>query len=657
MGDKQMDQVVNLDLLKLMYLSREGDRREGVLLRQSRGWFQVAGMGHETLAVIALGMQADDYLFPYYRDRAMALARGVTNQELALAYFAKRDSNSGGRQMPGHYSFHHRKIWSVPTPTGANLLPACGVAWGLQLEGKPGIVVATTGDAATRQGEFYEAIAFATERKLPIVFVVEDNRYGISTNTDKFNPFKLGIFNEDLGVVHIDARHPHRLLDPAMAAMERARQGEGPAVLICSLDRLCSHTSSDDHRVYRQPQEISEMLERDPIHMVAQELIEAGELTRDDWESIQHEIDAQVDRDYQWAEKLPDPVAGQVLEHMWGDLPVAEVPPIRGGQKMRMVDSINATFHRGLESSRKFIFFGEDIEDPKGGVFRLTSGLSTKFPDRVFNSPLAEATIAGVACGLASYGMRPVFEFQFVDFVGPGWNQISQNLATLRWRTCGQWKCPSVFYAPYGAYLPGGSLWHSQANEAAFAHVPGLRVVVPSTPEDAAGLTWTALHADDPVVILLPKHLMRQPMMLPDTLQPVPLGKARLRREGSDVTLVAWGNGIELALDAAEELRPEISVEVIDLRSIQPWDREAIGRSLAKTGRLVIVQEDNRSCSVGQMILAELSHDPPTWYHLLSPPKLVSRPDVHIGFNPLLEYAALPSRQDVVVAIRRTLEE
>ncbi len=483
MNSGQAARTVNdLDLLKLMYLSREGDRREGVLLRQSKGWFQVAGMGHEALAVVAMLMDEEDYLFPYYRDRAMILAKGVSNLDLAHAYFAKKCSSSGGRQMPGHYSDRSKNIWSVPTPTAGNLLPGCGAAWAMQLQGKNNVVVATTGDAASRQGEFYEAVAFATERQLPIVFLVEDNRYGISTNTDKFNPFKLGIFGDDIGLQHVNAREPEVVFDAASAAIAKAREGRGPSVLVCEVDRLCSHTSSDDHRVYRPADEIAEMTDRDPITVLSNQLIESGELDKDEWEKIKEEINATVDREYQEAEGEPDPIAEEVLDHLTTDLPHAVTPPLEGGRRWRMVDAINSVFKHGLETDDEYVFFGEDIEDPKGGVFRLTSGLSDAHPERVFNSPLAEATIAGVAVGMACYGMKPVFEMQFVDFTGPAWNQMSQNLSTIRWRTMGDWTCPVVIYAPYGAYLPGGSLWHSQANEAAFAHIPGLRVVVPSTP-------------------------------------------------------------------------------------------------------------------------------------------------------------------------------
>jgi len=645
-----------LDLLRLMYLSREGDRREGVLLRQSKGWFQVAGMGHEPLAAMALQMREEDYLFPYYRDRAMVLGRGVRNLDLALAYFAKRNSNSGGRQMPGHYSFRDRNIWSVPTPTAANLLPGCGVAMSMQLRGEDNLVVATVGDAASRQGEFYEAVAFAAERKLPIVFVVEDNRYGISTNTDKFNPFKLNLFGAGCNLMQVDARHPDRVWDATTRAFDRARRGDGPTLMICELDRLCSHTSSDDHRVYRPLDEIQEMSQRDPIVVLARELMDSGEMTAEQWDEDKQRIDDQVDREYLQAEGEADPLASELMLHMFGEDPVPDSVPLEGGRKWRMVDAINQVFKAGLEQDERYVFFGEDIEDPKGGVFRLTAGLSSSYPERVFNSPLAEATIMGVGCGMASVGMRPVFELQFVDFHGPGWNQISQNLATLRWRTFGDWSCPMVVYAPYGAYLPGGSLWHSQANESLFAHIPGLRVVVPSTPEDAAGLMWTAMHSENPVIYLVPKHLFRQQMDVSETVPPVPFGKARIRRPGQDLTLVAWGNAMEPALEAAQRLADEVDVEVIDLRTIAPWDRETVLASIEKTGRLVVVQEDGESCSVGQMIISEMVGDEDRFSHFLAAPRLVSKPDVHIGYNPIYEYGCLPSVASVMEAIREVAE-
>ena len=642
-----------LDLLRLMLLSREGDRREGILLRQSKGWFQVSGMGHEALGVLALCLRPDDYLFPYYRDRALMLGRGLTNYELALAYFAKRESGSGGRQMPGHHSDRARNVFSVCTPTGGSLLPACGAAWAMRLAGEHSICIASLGDAASRQGEFYEAVAFAIQEKLPVIFLIEDNKYGISTPTEKFLPFHLDLFS-DTHVVKIDARRPDNVYNAGVEAVRKARAGEGPTLLWCDLDRLASHTSSDDHRVYRDLDDIAEMETRDPIRLLSEELIASGELQAAGWQSMQDEIVAQVDADYLRAEAAEDPRPGEVLLHNTGELAVAEKPPIAPGRQT-MVSAINATFRKALEDDPKIVFFGEDIEDPKGGVFGLTKGLGEAFPKQVFNAPLAEATILGTAVGMAAYGMKPVFELQFIDFITPAWNQLVTNLSNLRWRSFGTWKCPCVIYAPYGAYLPGGSLWHSQSNEGALAHVSGIRIAVPSTPEDAAGLFWSAIHGDDPTFILVPKHIFRKQVDV-GSVVPVPLGKARTVCTGTDVTLVAWGNCVELAEEAATRLSGEVDIEIIDLRSIVPCDYEAVTASLAKTGRLVVLQEDTRTCGFGQAVIAEMAGKPERWDLFLSPPQLVSRDDVPIGYNPIYEYAALPDLDRVVEAVRLVME-
>ncbi|HSE46040.1 MAG TPA: thiamine pyrophosphate-dependent enzyme, partial [Gemmatimonadales bacterium] len=355
-----------LDFLKLMLLSREGDRREGILLRQSKGWFQVSGMGHEALGAISFALRPDDYLFPYYRDRAIMLARGMSNYELALAYFAKRDSSSGGRQMPGHYSSRELNVFSVCTPTGGALLPACGTAWSQKLAGTDGVCVATIGDAASRQGEFFEAVAFAIQEKLPVVFVVEDNKYGISTPTGKFLPFHLNMVEGDY-LVKIDARKPDEVYESTIAAVAKARAGEGPTVIWADLDRLSSHTSSDDHRVYRSLDDIEEMATRDPIRLLAEELIRSGELNGEEWSRIQDAVTKEVDEDYLRAEKEQDPLASEVMLHTWGDTHRTEAPPIQPG-RMTMVSAINQTFRKALENDPHVVFFGEDIEDPKGGV-------------------------------------------------------------------------------------------------------------------------------------------------------------------------------------------------------------------------------------------------------------------------------------------------
>ncbi|MEZ5164154.1 MAG: thiamine pyrophosphate-dependent enzyme [Fimbriimonadaceae bacterium] len=477
---------VKLDFLRLMMMSREGDRREGILLRQSKGWFHVGGMGHECLGAISYLLREDDWLFPYYRDRGLMLARGMTNYELALAYFAKRESSSGGRQMPGHYSSDKLNVMSVCTPTGGGLIPAAGTAWGMQLDGNDGVVIATIGDAAMRQGEFFEAWAFAVQEKLPLIILIEDNKFGISTPTEKFMALNTpGIVAEDF-VVKFDGRRVETVLKAGGDAIQKARSGGGPTLLWADLDRLSSHTSSDDHRVYRPQEEIDEMFKRDPIVLLRDELIAEGQLTRAQFEQMQEEVVAQVDADYQKAEKAEDPKAEEVYDHCWGAPDQVEAPPIEA-KNQTMVEAINTVFKKALASDPNIIFFGEDIEDPKGGVFKLTEGCSEQFPKQVFNSPLAEATVIGVGVGLASYGKKPVFELQFIDFIAPAWNQITTNLSTTRWRTFG------MGYPNGGLCslwcVPPRSLWHNQANEGFLAHVPGLKLAIPSTPEGAAGLS------------------------------------------------------------------------------------------------------------------------------------------------------------------------
>jgi 2-oxoisovalerate dehydrogenase E1 component len=644
-----------LPLLRLMALAREGDRREGILMRQGKGWFQVSGTGHETLAALILPLRTDDYLFPYYRDRAPALAKGMTNYELALAYYARRESSSGGRQMPGHYSDRARNIFSVATPTASQCLPATGAAWAARLAHTDQVVVTTVGDAATRQGEFYEAVAFAIQEKLPVLFVIEDNRYGISTPTDHMMPYRLGVLGEE-NLVRVDARDAFALYAAGQKAVAKARQGEGPTVLWCEMDRLCSHTSSDDHRLYRGTEEIALERGRDPLEMLAQRLYETGELQPEAWQEELAAIAEQVDADYRRAEAAEPPDPAQALEHLYAQPALVCPLALTFAEPTTMVAAINRTLQAAFAESPQAILFGEDIEDPKGGVFGLTKGLSRLYPDRVFNAPLAEATILGAAVGLASAGWRPIVEMQFIDFIPPALNQLMTQAASLRWRTCGEWQCPLVILAPYGAYLPGGSIWHSASNEGMWAHIPGIRIVVPSTPEDAAGLLWTAIHADDPTLILLPKHIFRKRQAVPVAFAPIPFGLAKTVRPGDDVTLVSWGNCMELAFRAADLMQEEgASVELIDLRSIVPCDYAAVAASLARTGRLVVVHEDSRTTGFGQSLISEMVTHEASFNSLLALPQLVARADVHVPFHPDLEYAVLPDLQEILDAIRLTL--
>jgi len=640
-------------LLTTILESRHGDLREENLNRQGKGHFHVSGRGHEALAATGRQLLPDDYIVPYYRDRGLVLGRGVTTKQLALDYMAKRDSSSGGRQMPSHYSYRELNIWSVPTPTAAQLLPACGMAWGMQLDEKKSVVVTTVGDAATRQGDFYEAVCFAQERKLPMLFMVEDNGFGISTPTRDATPRALSVLNDDQwrALDGWDVEAVHAATETAIAEI---RAGGGPVLLWLKLERLSSHTSSDDQAIYRSKDELATLGERDPLLQLKAQLIGDGELTEAEFETLDKEIKERVRLDYAAAELAENPVAHELEANVSSQPSQLDEQVLRPG-KYRMGDVINLTLRAGLDSDPGRLIFGEDIEDPKGGVFRLTHKLSTDFPAQVFNSPLAESTILGVACGLASYGKRPVFELQFIDFIYPGWNQLVTNLATLRWRSYGKWSCPVVIYAPYGAYLPGGSLWHSQANEAAIAHFPGLKVVIPSTPEDAAGLLWTAMHSEDPVIFLAPKHMLWAEREIDEPAMAVPIGHARLRATGRDVTLVAWGNTMEKALEAVATLDGAVSVELIDLRSIVPWDHEMIEESVRKTGRLVVVQEDTENCSVGQMIISHIAGRPDVWSRMVAPPVLVSKGNVMIGYSPVYEYAALPDAPRIAAALRRAM--
>lgn len=635
-------------LLRTMLRSRLGDLREQSLIRQGRGWFHVSAMGHEALAVAGYLLKEGDAFSGYYRDRPIAMARGMDTFDLALAFFAKRDSASGGRQMPAHFSSKPLGIFSIASVVGASLLPATGLAWSMKLDGKANMVLTTIGDAGTRQGDFYESVAFAIEKSLPLVFLVEDNGIGISTLTEHMHPLALGVFDKSLW--HItDGCDVEAVFQAVHPAMEAARSGQGPQFIWCRTERISSHSSADDHRKYRPAEELASLEGKDPLNRLKQDLITSGALTETAYEELKTSIEKEIRDDYERAWNEIDPSPADLLKHVHG--PSRKAPPLAldlEGPEARMVDTINGTFKAALKASRDVVFFGQDIEDPKGGVFSLTKGLSTLAPEQVFNSPLAESTIIGAAVGMAAYGKRPIFEIQFTDYIWPGFNQLVTHLSTLHWRSNGEWSAPAVIYAPYGAYLPGGALWHSQTNEAALAHFPGLNIAIPSTPEDAAGLFWSAIHGQTPSLILIPKHLMWHTRPLAEKLQPVPFGKAAVRRTGTELTVVTWGNGTEVVEQALDRIEaPEDSVEFIDLRSVAPLDLRTISESVARTGRLLVVQEDGESCSVGQNLISRILSREDLFSRMKAAPVLVAKPDVNIGYNPVLEYAALPGADNV----------
>jgi 2-oxoisovalerate dehydrogenase E1 component len=371
---------------------------------------------------------------------------------------------------------------------------------------------------------------------------------------------------------------------------------------------------------------------------------------------MQNDIVQQVEKEYLRAEAATEVDPATVMDWLYAPSMSVEPPPVTPDHTETMVSAVNDTLRAALEGDERVIMLGEDIADPKGGVFGLTKGLSTDFPERVFNAPLAEATIVGTAVGLSAYGFRPVFELQFIDFMTTGINQLMTQVASLRWRSVGEWKCPMVLIAPCGAYLPGGSLWHSQSNEGIWSNIHGLHVVIPSTPEDAAGLLWTAIKSDDPVLFLLPKHIFRKRVKVEGEFPAVPFGKLDVRREGTDVTLATWGNGTELADEAAERAEAEgISVEILDLRSIAPCDWEGIEASVRKTGRLVVLHEDARTGGFGQSVVAEMTSRLERWDLFLAAPQLVARMDTHVPYCPTLEYTVLPNIEQVLDAIRTVM--
>ena len=645
----------NLERLSALLLIREGDLEEEHLIRQGRGWIHIPGSGHEALAAIAEFLEADDLLFLYYRDRALMQARGVSPLEMAREHLASAYSTSGGRMMPMHGSYRRLGIYPPVTPTGSQCLPAVGAAWGFRMAGSPRVVLCTIGDASTRQGEFYEAVAFAIQEKLPIVFVVEDNGYGISTPTAHQLPFRLNLFSDRL-FQRIDGRSYATVRAASRDAIDSARRGDGPSILWLELDRLTSHTNSDDHRVYRSDEDISQMQMRDPVAQYAAELIECGELNETEFEALRAAATAEVRAAFRAAESEPAPDPSTACVGLFGPSSGAGIPVpfLLSDTASTMAGALTVCLREALSRIPNTIIFGEDVEDPKGGVFGFTKELSSSYPGRVINSPLAEATIVGTAIGLAATGYRPIFELQFIDFAAPGFNQLLNQAATLRWRSAEDWKCPAVFYAPYGAYLPAGGTWHSQSNEGIWTHIPGLRVAVPSTPNDLVGLLWTALHEEDPTLILIPKHIMRvrQPSAGPFAIG---FGQARIIQPGEDVSIVTWGNCLEIAQQAADELAGQCSIEIIDLVSLVPCDWATIAASIAKTGRLVVVNEDARTGNFGQAVITEMVSSQQRFNAFLSPPLLVARGDVHVPFNPSLEYAVLPDVARIKAALIEVL--
>ncbi|GMV82966.1 MAG: hypothetical protein AMXMBFR7_41500 [Planctomycetota bacterium] len=654
-------------LLQLMLATRLNDEAEQVLKRRGQGHFQMSSMGHEALAGIALAMDEGDWLHPHYRDRAIVLGRGVTHEQIFLDYYAKRDSCTGGRQMPVHFNSRRHRIVSLSSPVATNFLQAVGMAMTLKERGIPEAVVATIGDAATREGEVMEAIAQAVVDVLPVLFLIEDNRYGISTATEgrTFWTMPKSVVREPDGsawwfgcrLVEVDGLDPVAVYAAASAALARGRAGEGPTILVAKLERLGSHSSSDDQRLYRSEEDLKAAHARDPVKRFVERCIHEKVLSAADVEVMKGEIKEEIEAALARAKAAPDPDPASVRDSAFAplpdDLPNQEVglpAPLAkrtGGQTM--AQCLAQVFEQEMQRNPRVNLFGEDIEDPKGDVFSITRGLSSRFPGRVSNSPLAEATILGTAVGRAILGDVPVPCIQFVDFIGPGLNQLFNEVVTMYWRSMGQWNCPMVVMAPYGAYLPGLGAWHSQTNESIFAHIPGLHVAIPSNPGDAAGLLRYALRCNRPVLYLYPKALLHgaeETVQKPGPECLVPFGRARVVRPGRDLTLVTWGNGVAICKQAAQRAAREgVESEILDLRTIVPWDRAAVLDSVMRTGRLMVVHEDAKTCGMAGEVIAEVVQH--AYDHLLAPPVRIVKTDDHNPYQFALELSILPSVEGV----------
>lgn len=642
----------HLKLLKLMLESRAKDKREAMLIRQGKAHVHVSSCGHEALMVIPFLLKKEDYLYPYYRGNHLMLAKGLDKEILAKDFFAKVSSSSQGRSMAAHCGSIEYRIFPTAASTASQCLPAVGSAWGQKIDGLGEVTVCSIGDGATREGEFYEAVCHSVQEKLPIIFLVEDNHYGISTKTDKMMPFRLNIFDSRLFVL-LDGSNVFTLYYAIKKALKKASSGQGPSILWCDVDRIDSHTAGDDHRLYRTSYELQNL--RDPIKIYSNKLIELEYLTLQEFETLCQAVQEEIQSIYKKIVLDLEPESHDLKVHLYGKVVEHQLLPINITNTINMVDAVNIVLDLGLETNNKILVFGQDIEDPKGGVFGFTKGLSSKYSSRVTNAPIAEATIIGTAVGLAAHGYRPVFEIQFIDFITPGFDQLVTHVSSLRWRSCSQWTCPLVLYAAYGAYLPSGGLWHSQSNDGWWTHIPGLRVAVPSTPQDTIGLFWAAFQDSDPSLILIPKHIFRIKALVSD-VKAIPFGQARIVQSGADITIVGWGNAIELIKKANEILAVQgISIEIIDLRTLIPCDWDTISQSVAKTGRLVVVQEDNKTSSFGASIITQVVTNQLYFNSLCAAPQLVARDDVHIPYHSDLEYAILPSVEDVIKAVYTVL--
>jgi 2-oxoisovalerate dehydrogenase E1 component len=691
-----------IEFYRLMYTSRRTDDREILLKRQQKIFFQISCAGHEAL-LVAAGMALKpgyDWFVPYYRDRAICLALGNTVvDQLLQAVGAASDPASGGRQMPSHWTSPKLHIVSPSSATATQCLHAVGCAEaGRYFTQHPEaakkhdgdyrqfkdvvfhgdeVTFTSIGEGSTSQGEFWEALNTASNNKLPVLFVVEDNGYAISTpveaNTPGGNISRLIANFPNFHFAEVDGTDAIASYEAMVEAVAYCRAGKGPALVHGHVIRPYSHSLSDDERNYRGEEELQADALRDPIAKMQVWLIEKGILDAEGIAALEREVDTMVQDAADVALAAMPAQPDTILTHIYSedlkpmDARFATEPHFTGDDHT-MADLLNHTLHEEMARDERILVFGEDVADAtrdqplregklkgKGGVFKLTSGLQKEFGnDRCFNSPLAEANIAGRAIGMAVRGLKPVVEIQFFDYIWPAVHQIRNEMSVMRWRSNGQFSCPLVMRVPIGGYLTGGSIYHSQSGESIFTHIPGLRVVMPSNALDAAGLLRTAIRCDDPVLFLEHKRMYRETWgraPYPGPEFSIPFGKAKIVKPGTDITVITYGAVVPRALQAAQRMEREkgISVEVLDLRSLNPYDWEAIAESVRKTSRVLVAYEDMLSWGYGAELAARIGDE--LFHDLDAPVRRVAGLDTYVAYQPICEDVILPQPERIFQAM------